>query len=98
MSVLDTIVKAYDIRGTVGDQLDTEVAHALGVGVAALVRDAEPVTTGIIVGRDMRPSGVELAAAFCDGVQAMGLDVVDIGLASTDLVYFASGRMSMPAV
>jgi len=98
VSVLDTIVKAYDIRGTVGDQLDTEVAHALGVGVAALVRDAEPVTTGIIVGRDMRPSGVELAAAFCDGVQAMGLDVVDIGLASTDLVYFASGRMSMPAV
>lgn len=98
MSVLHTIVKAYDIRGTVGDQLDSEVAHALGVGVAALVRDAEPATTGIIVGRDMRPSGVELAAAFCDGVQAMGLDVVDIGLASTDLVYFASGRMSMPAV
>jgi len=98
VSVLHTIVKAYDIRGTVGDQLDSEVAHALGVGVAALVRDAEPATTGIIVGRDMRPSGVELAAAFCDGVQAMGLDVVDIGLASTDLVYFASGRMSMPAV
>jgi len=98
VSVLDTIVKAYDIRGTVGDQLDTDVAHALGVGVAELVRHAEPATTGVIVGRDMRPSGVDLSAAFCEGVRGRGLDVIDIGLASTDLVYFASGIQSMPAV
>ena len=98
MSVLDTIVKAYDIRGTVGDQLDTDVAHALGIGVAELVRGAEPATTGVIVGRDMRPSGADLSAAFCEGVRGRGLDVIDIGLASTDLVYFASGIRSMPAV
>ena len=96
--MLDTIVKAYDIRGTVGDQLDTDVAHALGIGVAELVRGAEPATTGVIVGRDMRPSGADLSAAFCEGVRGRGLDVIDIGLASTDLVYFASGIRSMPAV
>ena len=54
-------------------------------------------TSKVLVGRDMRPSGVELAAAFADGVRAQGLDVVDLGLASTDLVYFAAGKLDAPA-
>src|SRR5438552_7735074 len=92
MAALDTIFKAYDIRGTVPDQLDAEVAAAIGVAFARFAR-----TPRLLVARDMRPSGVELAAAFAEGVRTCGVDVVDLGLASTDLVYFASGRLDAPA-
>jgi phosphomannomutase len=92
MSVLDQIVKAYDIRGTVPDQLDSTVAHALGVGFAKFVG-----TDRILIGRDMRPSGPELVDAFAAGVMEQGIDVIDIGLASTDLVYFAAGSLDSPA-
>ena len=88
---LDTVFKAYDIRGTVPDQLDAELAR--GVGVAFSRFAAAPV---MLVARDMRPSGVELSAAFIDGVTATGADVVELGLASTDLLYFASGRLDAP--
>ncbi len=90
-SVLDQIVKAYDIRGTVPDQLDAEVAHALGVGFASFVN-----ADRVVVGRDMRPSGPALVDAFSDGLMKHGVDVVDIGLASTDLVYYASGVLDVP--
>ena len=89
--ILDRIVKAYDIRGTVPDQLDERVAHALGVGFAVFC-DSEVV----IVARDMRPSGPELVAAFAKGLMESGVDVIDIGLASTDLLYFASGKLDAP--
>ena len=92
MPDLDAIFKAYDIRGTTPDQLDVDVARAVGEAFAVFVRGADRV----LVARDMRQSGVELAAAFSDGVQAQGLDVVDLGLASTDLVYFAAGRLDAP--
>ena len=92
MSVLDQIVKAYDIRGTVPDQLDAQVAHALGVGFAQFVG-----THRVLIGRDMRPSGPELVEAFTAGVMEQGVDVIDIGLASTDLVYFAAGSLDSPA-
>jgi phosphomannomutase len=91
MSVLDEIVKAYDIRGTVPDQLHGAVAHALGVGFAKLV-DADRV----LVARDMRESGVELAGEFARGVMEQGIDVVDLGLASTDMMYFAAGALDAP--
>jgi phosphomannomutase len=91
MSVLDHIVKAYDIRGTVPDQLDAEVAHGLGVGFATFVSSDR-----VVVARDMRPSGPELVDAFSRGVMEQGVDVVDIGLASTDLMYYASGVLDMP--
>jgi phosphomannomutase len=91
MSVLDEIVKAYDIRGTVPDQLDGAVAYALGVGFAKLV-DADQV----LVARDMRESGVELVAEFSRGVMEQGLDVVDLGLASTDMMYYAAGVLDTP--
>ncbi|MDP8977409.1 MAG: phosphomannomutase/phosphoglucomutase [Actinomycetota bacterium] len=91
MHDLAAIVKAYDIRGVVPDELDAEVARA--VGRAAAVELGGPQ---IVVGRDMRPSSPELSGAFMAGVRAQGVDTVDVGLASTDLVYFASGRLGMP--
>ncbi|MEO1056650.1 MAG: phosphomannomutase/phosphoglucomutase [Actinomycetota bacterium] len=96
MSVLDQIVKAYDVRGTVPDQLDQRVARALGVGFASLLRDLEPTIDRVIVARDMRPSGERLVAAFSDGLLSHGYSVDDIGLASTDMMYFASGRYGAP--
>jgi phosphomannomutase len=89
--ILDTIVKAYDVRGTVPDQLNVDVAHALGVGFARFT--AAP---RILVGHDMRPSGPELVEAFMRGVLEQGVDVVDLGLSSTDLVYFAAGKLDSP--
>jgi phosphomannomutase len=88
---LEQIVKAYDIRGTVPDQLDPEIAHAFGVAFAELTRAPR-----VLVGRDMRPSGVELVAAFSEGLMVQGVDVTDVGLVSTDLVYFAAGRYDAP--
>jgi phosphomannomutase len=90
-SVLHDIVKAYDVRGTVPDQLNTDIAHALGVAFARFCGAPR-----ILVGRDMRPSGPELVDAFARGVMEQGVDVVDLGLASTDLVYFAAGTLDAP--
>ncbi len=88
---LDAIVKAYDIRGTVPDQIDTAVAHALGVAFASFTKAQH-----LIVANDMRPSGPELVDAFARGVMEQGVDVVLLGLASTDLLYFAAGRLDAP--
>jgi len=95
MADLDAIFKAYDVRGLVGDQIDAEVCHAIGGAFARFAKESEGAER-ILVGRDMRPSGVQFAAAFAEGAQAQGLDVVDIGLCSTDMVYFASGRLKAP--
>jgi phosphomannomutase len=89
--VLDAIVKAYDVRGTVPDQINTDVAYALGVGFARFSNAPR-----VLVGSDMRPSGPELVEAFVRGVLEQGVDVVDLGLASTDLVYFAAGTLDAP--
>ena len=88
---LDQIVKAYDVRGTVPDQFDAEVAYAMGVGFAQFTK-----TSVAIVARDMRPTGPELVAAFAQGLMEQGVDVIDIGLASTDLLYFAAGKLDAP--
>ncbi|MDQ3896224.1 MAG: phosphomannomutase/phosphoglucomutase [Actinomycetota bacterium] len=92
MPTLDSIFKAYDIRGVVPDQLDAGVARAVG---AAFVR-----FTGapqVLVGRDMRPSGVDLTKAFAEGATSQGADVADLGLISTDLAYYAAGSQDAPA-
>jgi phosphomannomutase len=88
---LDSIFKAYDIRGTVPDQLDERLAYAVGVGFARFVTGHGG--EAIVVGRDMRPSGVGLSEALVAGATSEGLSVTDIGLASTDLLYFASGKL-----
>jgi phosphomannomutase len=88
---LRDIVKAYDVRGTVPDQLNVEVARALGAAFVAVT--AAPKLTA---GHDMRESGPELLRAFAEGATSQGADVVSIGLSSTDLLYFASGRLDLP--
>jgi phosphomannomutase len=88
---LSAIVKAYDVRGTVPDQLDADVARALGAAFARFT-GAER----IVVARDMRESGVALAQAFAEGATAQGVDVVDAGLGSTDLLYYAAGTLDVP--
>jgi phosphomannomutase len=100
---LSSIVKAYDIRGVVDEQLDATTARDIGAAFARLVGDAvEPLVGGsdsppaVVIGHDMRESSPALAAAFADGVTEQGLDVVMIGLASTDMLYFASGFLNLP--
>jgi phosphomannomutase len=91
---LGAIVKAYDIRGVVGEQLDAPTVRDIGAAMAALVRGEG--AQGVVIGHDMRDSSPELAAAFAEGVTGQGLDVVSIGLASTDMLYFASGTLGLP--
>ena len=93
---LHAIVKAYDIRGTYPDQLDADIAHRLGLAFAAYLRNEDPDVAEVMVGRDMRPSGPELVAAFADGLLSEGLDVVDLGMISTDQLYFAAGSFDSP--
>jgi len=90
---LDDIIKAYDVRGTYPDQLDADLARKVG---AAFVRVVGAAGGAVVVGRDMRPSGPELVAAFAEGATSQGADVILIGLASTDGLYFASGSLNLP--
>ena len=91
MGSLDTIFKAYDIRGVVPDELDAEVCRRIGAAFAAFA--GAPT---VLVARDMRPSGEDLSAAFAQGVMGQGVDVIFLGLASTDLLYYAAGRLDAP--
>ena len=87
------VIKAYDVRGLVDDQLDEAFVAEVGAAFARLVRsDAGRVA----IGHDMRESSPALSESFADGVTAQGLDVVRIGLASTDQLYFASGLLDCP--
>jgi phosphomannomutase len=92
-SDLDRIFKAYDVRGVVPDDLDADLVREIGAAFAAW--SGAP---SIVVGRDCRLSSPELAAAIADGATSQGVDVVDLGLASTDLLYFASGLLDMPGI
>jgi phosphomannomutase len=89
---LTPIFKAYDVRGTVPEQLDGDVARRIGGAFAEWANAPR-----IALGRDCRLSSPELAEAFTAGATARGVDVVDLGLTSTDLVYFASGSLDLPA-
>ena len=91
MISLSNVVKAYDIRGIVPDQLNAEQFRAIGMAVARFT--GAPT---LLVARDMRESGVELSRAFADGARSEGSRVIDLGLASTDLLYFAAGRLDAP--
>jgi len=90
---LDRIFKAYDVRGVVPDDLDDDLVRAIG-GAYAQITDDRPV----LIGRDCRLSSPDLAAALAEGITAQGSDVVDLGLASTDLLYFASGSLDLPGI
>ena len=88
---LSKIIKAYDVRGVVPDEFDAEVAWAVG---AAFARFMGAPT--IVMAHDMRESGHELTKAFADGATSQGVDVINAGLGSTDLLYFAAGSLDMP--
>jgi phosphomannomutase len=88
---LDSIFKAYDVRGIYPDELDESLARRIG-NVFAHFTGAQH----LVVGRDMRPSSAPLAAAFIEGAVLAGADVIDIGLCSTDVVYYASGALDAP--
>ncbi len=90
-ALLAAVVKAYDIRGIYPDELGPSTTRAIGFAFAEWSGAAR-----VVLGRDMRPSGIELADSFAEGVQMAGADVIDLGLASTDLLYFASGRLNLP--
>ncbi|QIZ34558.1 phosphomannomutase/phosphoglucomutase [Saccharopolyspora sp. ASAGF58] len=91
MRDLSGIVKAYDIRGVVGDGLDADVVREIGAAFTRLVGGP-----AVVIGHDMRESSPGLAEAFAEGVTGQGVDVINIGLASTDMLYFASGRLDLP--
>jgi phosphomannomutase len=91
MDKLDQVFKAYDIRGVVPDQLDAELARKGGAAFAAFAKAPR-----ILVGHDMRPSGPELVAAFTEGATSAGVDVVQLGLISTDEMFYASGALDSP--
>ena len=92
----NAIFKAYDVRGTVPDQFDDDMARSIGAAFAKFVSGEDPSVGQVLVARDMRPSGEAMVAAFAEGVTSQGLDVVDLGLGSTDLLYFAAGTLDAP--
>ncbi|NBY83045.1 MAG: phosphomannomutase/phosphoglucomutase [Actinobacteria bacterium] len=95
--MLDKIIKAYDIRGLVKDEITPDFSFSVGVAFAKFLEiEREPGT--IVVGEDMRPSSAPLAKAFCDGANSQGMDVIRIGLSSTDMLYFASGKLNLPGI
>ena len=93
---LSRIFKAYDVRGTVPDQLDARSAYAIGVAFGRFA--AEDGAERVLVARDMRPSGEELGRGLVAGLASVGMAATDLGLASTDLLYFASGHHGSPGV
>lgn len=90
-ATITAVFKAYDVRGTVPDQIDEELARATGRAFVQVVGATE-----VVIGYDMRPSSPGLAGAFADGASQAGADVTMIGLASTDQLYFASGHLGVP--
>ena len=94
-SPLADIVKAYDVRGLVGSQLDEAVAAALGTAFAEVVVRPEGASD-VVIGYDMRESSPGLSAAFAKGLAERGCNALMMGLTSTDGLYFASGQLSMP--
>ncbi|WP_278315409.1 phosphomannomutase/phosphoglucomutase [Lolliginicoccus levis] len=91
---VNAVIKAYDVRGVVGEQIDATFVRDVGAAFARLMRTEGAAR--IVVGHDMRASSPELVEAFSAGVTDHGLDVVNIGLASTDQLYYASGTLECP--
>jgi phosphomannomutase len=92
-AALSAVFKAYDVRGTVPDEIDEHLARAVG---SAFVEVTDAAAGGVVVGHDMRPSSPGMARAFAEGAAAAGADVTMIGLASTDQLYYASGHLGVP--
>ncbi|WFE23540.1 phosphomannomutase/phosphoglucomutase [Solwaraspora sp. WMMD937] len=96
MSDLSKIVKAYDVRGTTPDQLNETVARAIGTAFVQVLAERGDKADRIVIAHDMRESSPPLADAFAAGATAAGAEVLHAGLASTDLLYYASGALELP--
>jgi phosphomannomutase len=92
---LSSIIKAYDVRGVVPDQWDEDTSRAIGAAFAEFVV-ADSGATAVVTAHDMRESSIPLSRAFAEGVISRGVDVVEAGLGSTDLLYFAAGSLDVP--
>ena len=95
MSDLSSLIKAYDVRGIVPDDWDEDVSRAIGAAFAEFVL-TESGATAVVTAHDMRESSIPLSRAFAEGVLSRGVDVVEAGLGSTDLLYFAAGSLDLP--
>ena len=95
-AAVSRVIKAYDVRGLVGEEIDDAFVADVGAAFARLLRSEDAHVGRVAIGYDMRESSPTLSAAFAEGVTAQGLDVVRIGLASTDQLYFASGFLDCP--
>jgi phosphomannomutase len=92
---LSSIIKAYDVRGVVPDQWDEQTSRAIGAAFAEFVV-SESGATAVVTAHDMRESSIPLSRAFAEGVISRGVDVIEAGLGSTDLLYFAAGSLDVP--
>jgi len=97
MAKAENVFKAYDIRGIFPEEVNEELFRNIGRAFSIFIKNKTQRNTSVIVGRDMRNSSESLAGAFAAGVMDQGLNIVDIGLASTDMCYFASGYFDFPA-
>lgn len=89
---LDAVIKAYDVRGVVGEDIDEAFVAEVGAAFATILREEGEKT--VAIGHDMRPSSPQLADAFAQGVTSQGLDVIQLGLCATDELYFAAGTLN----
>jgi phosphomannomutase len=96
MSDLRDIVKAYDVRGVVPDQLNVDVARAIGAAFVQTLRAGGELADTVVTAHDMRESSPGLATAFGEGARSEGANVIEAGLGSTDMLYFASGKLDLP--
>ena len=92
------LFKSYDIRGIVGEEIHPQVCYKIGKAFASLMFEEDTNLERILIGHDMRPSAEELVPAFIEGVLSVGVDAVELGLCSTDMLYFAAGFHDSPAV
>ena len=96
MEPLGGLFKSYDIRVIVGEQIYPEICYQIGKAFASLMAEEDASLEKILIGHDMRPSADALVPAFIEGVTSRGIDVVQLGLCSTDMLYFASGFHNCP--
>ena len=97
MAKAENVFKAYDIRGIFPEEVNEELFRNIGRAFSIFIKNKTQRNTSVIIGRDMRNSSESLAGAFAAGVMDQGLNIIDIGLASTDMCYFASGHFDFPA-
>ena len=96
MESLGGLFKSYDIRGIVGEQIYPEICYQIGKAFASLMAEEDASLEKILIGHDMRPSADVLVPAFIEGVTSRGIDAAQLGLCSTDMLYFASGLYNCP--